>query len=337
MLLSFGRTRANLTVLTLFVAMAVVACESSGDAHASEPLAPPQEAKGTTPVNVLWFGHSLVQRAGERAGDPPMDLPALVDDLHRAARADGRTSIPESHARAHVLQSRHLGHHLEGEALAQLKAAKGQGITHVVGIGYMHMLGQRSFDYATITYWLSRLSLAGYDSARSHTEHIYRFVEAMRRELPEATWVNYVGPALVFNKGPQPSIDARHACIERYGRQAGTRVLSAPVGRAIRNAEDAAQKRPELAIKLQLDDGLHLAPQGAVLAASVLYRSIYGVDPVGLAIPEPLARALAETPEQQAKVARFLQEVARDTVASYAPPCATPLPEDEAFLERAGQ
>ena len=281
-------------------------------------------------VNLVWFGHSLVQRGGE----PAVDLPRLVDDLHRAARAAGRSSVPESATQAFVLQQRHLGDHLAGDARAQLRASRAHGATHVIGIGYMHMLGQRSFEHASLTYWLSRLQLASADSPRFHTEHIYRFIELMRTELPGATWVNYVGPALAHNVAPQPAIDARHACIANAAERTGDRVLNAHVGQAFRRAEQRARAE-NVPLSLQLSDGLHLSAQGAVLAASVIYQSIYGVDVVGLPVPQPYRDALAPTAEAQARVTQLLQETARDTVRSYRPACTTSLPEDGDFLARA--
>ncbi len=279
-------------------------------------------------VNILWFGHSLVQRPFDH---PPLDLPALVDELHRAAREDGRTAIPEGRSRAFVLQSKHLGRHLEEGSRDKLRASKPEGITHVVGIGFMHMLGVRAFEHPTVTYWLHRALPARFDSPRLHTEHIYRFIEDMRRELPSATWVSYIGPALSSNLVPQPYIDARYACIEHTARSAGASVLSAPVGRAFRNVEQTAQARPELAIRLQQPDGLHLTAQGALLAATVLYTAIYGVDPVGLRVPESTRVGLHAKPELRPVVAQLLQETARDTVLRYAPTCSegARLPEDE--------
>jgi hypothetical protein len=277
----------------------------------------------------------LVQRAGEKAGDPPMDLPALVDALHHAARTEGRTSVPESDTLAFVLQQRHLGDHLAGRARDELKQSKAHQATHVIGIGYMHMLGQRSFDHPSLTAYLARMHVGSFDSPRFHTEHIYRFIELMRTELPGATWVNYVGPALAHNTAPQPAIDERHACIAQMAQVSGARVLNAYVGRAFRVAEERARKEG-FPLQLQLADGLHLSAQGAVLAASVMYRTIYGVDPIGLSIPEPYLAALSRTPSEREGIAHMLQEVAQDTAERYRPECAHMLPEDEAFLARAG-
>lgn len=280
-------------------------------------------------MNVLWFGHSLVQLSGE----PPLDLPQLVNDLHRAARAEGRTNIPEGRTHVFAVPGRDLGYHLDGAGGApeKLRESADDSITHVVGIGFMHMLGQRAFDHPTLMDWLHGVLPNRFNSPGRQTEHIYRFIDLVRRQTSNAAWVNYVGPALSNNVGPQGSIDARFACIEQTAASAGVSVLTAPVGRAFRNAEQAAARRPDFNLHLQQADGLHLTPQGAWLAASVLYLRIYGVDPVGLPAPPPYARYLGSSEAEQVSVARFLEEVARDTVTHYAPDCTADalLPEDE--------
>ncbi|MET0343808.1 MAG: hypothetical protein ABW252_22535 [Polyangiales bacterium] len=296
------------------------------DAGATEAL---PDAPGADPeVRIAWFGHSLVQRPG----DVPIDLPKLVADLHHAARIDGRTRIAERPPRAFTLLNRHLGHHLDGpgDAEAALRTLGAEGVTHVVGIGFMHMLGEGWFARPTLGLWLQRIGLSGFDSPRRHTEHVYRFMALMKQHAPRATWVSYVGPALANNIVPQPAIDARYACIEQTAHGAGMHALSAHVGHAFRSAEQRGASRPELALKLNTDDSLHLSPQGAVLAASVLYQRIYGVDPVGLTVPGPYYQDLGAGDDARRAVARFLQEVARDTNATYAPPCddAALLPED---------
>ena len=288
-----------------------------------------RDASDAGGIAVAWFGHSLVQRPG----DTPLDLPKLVAELHHAARSEGRTQIPERAPYVFTLLNRHLGHHLDGpgDAEAELRALSTAGVTHVVGIGFMHMLGEAMFERPTVSLWLGRLGVEGFDSPRRHTEHIYRFVELMRRYTPRASWVSYVGPALATNVVPQPAIDARYACIEQTVREAGVGAMSAHVGQAFRRAEAAARDRPELKVQLNTEDGLHLSQQGAVLAASVLYERIYGVDPTGLPVPARYRAALGDSDQARERVALFLQQVAHETTARYAPACdpAATLPEDE--------
>lgn len=323
--------RRGLVGLVLSLSCLALSCEREQTTRVPKAAAQEVHVSATEQprsVNILWFGHSLLQRTFD---DPPLDLPALVTELHQAAREAGRTTIPEGSSQAFVLQGQHLGHHLEQGSRQKLRESQRNGITHVVGIGFMHMLGGRTFEYPTLMAWLHRALPTHFDSPRVHTEHIYRFIEDMQAELPGATWVSYIGPALSSNRAPQPQIDARYACIAQTAESAGAPVLSAPVGRAFRDAEQAAQGRPELALNLQQADGLHLTWQGALLAATVLYTSIYEVDPVGLRVPERTFVGLHADPELRPVVARLLQETARDTVSRYAPACSKTdrLPEDE--------
>lgn len=332
---SSGILRSSLALASALVA--TLACgepmetpDPSQYFQPTDALAAPDE-KVDGAIRIAWFGHSLVQRPDDIA----IDLPKLVYQLHEAARADGRTTQAQRPPRAFILLGRHLGHHLDGpgDAAARMRELKDAGITHVVGIGFMHMLGESLFKHPTLSLWAMRLGITRYDSPRIHTDHIYRLMGLMRKELPAAKWVSYVGPALSMNVAPQPAIDARHACIEESARAAGVDAISAHVGRAFRNAEAAAKTRPELKLALQAADGLHLAPQGAVLAASVLYQRIYGVDPVWLAVPEPYFSKLGDTDEARRAMAMFVQETARTTNAQYAPACGERLPEDEAAAE----
>ena len=296
---------------------------------AGTEAAPERDGPDAGGVVIAWFGHSLVQRPG----DTPLDLPKLVADLHHAARSDGRTEIPERAPHAFTLLNRHLGHHLDGpgDAEARLRELADAGVTHVVGIGFMHMLGESMFERPSMSLWLDRIGVEGFDSPRRHTEHIYRLLQLMQRYTPRASWVSYVGPALANNVVPQPAIDARYACIEQTAREAGVGAISAHVGRAFREAEAEARKRPGLKLRLNTEDSLHLSAQGAVLAASVIYQRIYGVDPSGLPVPEPYRTALGDSDAARGEVARLLQRIARDTNARYAPTCddRAILPEDE--------
>lgn len=306
--------------------LAAVACQGRSPEPEATP-GPASPAAAPQVVNILWFGHSLVQRPGT----PPVDLPQLVRTLQQAARADGRSTVPDGISQAYIRQGQHLGDHLADDPTAKLAAHKNQDITHVIGIGFMHMLGQKSFDRPTVSAWLGRVLPSRYDSPRPHTEHIYRFMGLVRQELPSATWVNYIGPALATNTDAQSSIDARYACIATAARGTGAKILNAPVGRAFRNAEKAARAHPEYKIVLQEPDGLHLTPQGALLAATVLHAAIYVVDPRGLTIPDAVAVHLGTTADVRTKVVGFLQEVARATVTAPPPGCdkSARLPEDD--------
>jgi hypothetical protein len=200
----------------------------------------------------------------------------------------------------------------------------------VVGIGFMHMLGEKLFAQPTLALWARKIGIERYDSPRTHTEHIYRLMGLMHKELPSATWVSYVGPALSMNVKPQPAIDGRYACIEQTAKQAGVQAVSAWVGRAFRAAEQGAKNFPHLKIALQAPDGLHLTAQGAVLAASVLYDRIYDVSPVELPVPEPYFSALGPTFPTQHETAHYLQKTARSIALRYKVECGEKLPEDDA-------
>ena len=281
-------------------------------------------------IHIAWFGHSLL-RAPATKHAPELDIPAVVAQLHRLALADNRTAIPEGRSIGFSEGPNHLGYWLDGkgDARAKLQGLAEVPLRYVVGVGFMHLLGTRSYSYPSLTHHLSKVMPERFDSPRRHTLHKYRFMQLTRQLHPKATWVNYVGPALSNAKEPQPRINARFECIRRVAANAGLEIKNVPVGPAIRTAEERAKDHPELSIALQQPDFLHLTAQGGLLAGYVFYEALFGVSPKGLPVPDRYRDNLA--PDHIDEVATFLQEVASDTLRDYrAPDCdeSARLPED---------
>ena len=339
--MSFAFIRRRVRALGAALLGAVCGCEASPAAPPPEQLAAPWQsqvkladaagpyAERAAPLvpgakHVLWFGHSLlITEAGWPApGDPALDLPGLVAELHEAARADGRTQIPRGRSLTFAEGPYDASYWLDGAGRARdkLDAVRDVPWTHVVEVDLIHLLGQERFDRPDLYEWLSKLSISE-GSVRTRTRNVYRFMGMTHALLPTATWVNYVAPALANNPAVQPAIDARFACIREQGRALGLTVVDAPVGRAFREAEAEAAGRG-LTLQLRHDDFLHLRPQGALLAAAVLYASVYDVDPAGLPPPARYRGKLGGTPEQEAEVAMFLGEIASRTWRSYRSVCA---------------
>jgi hypothetical protein len=332
--------RARLGGLLMFLSGAV-ACGSNQDLDLDSIWKNPErpEAERQTEavplqkgaVHVLWFGHSLLKAPGDEADqEPALDIPALLADIHRLAIDDGRTEIPEGRSVGFAEGPHDLGYWVDGPGRAREKLQQYAEVpwTYVVGVGFMHLLGEGSFEHPSLFHWLGKLMPSRYDSPRRHTANKYAFIRELRETLPEATWVNYVGPALANNVAPQSRINARFECIRRAAEKAGTAVLNAPVGPAFRAAERAAAERPALPIQLQKEDFLHLTPQGGYLAACVFYETLYGVSAQGLPLPARYVGKLA--PANEAEVASFLADIAHETVAGYQATCSAEdlLPED---------
>jgi len=278
-------------------------------ADRSAPLAPGAK-------HVIWFGHSLlVTDPGWPApDDPALDLPALVADLHDAALRSGRTQTPKGRSITFAEGPYGFAYWLDGQGRARNKLLALADVpwTHVVGVDLIHLLGEGRFAWPNLYEWAGMLSDSE-SSVRTRTRDVYRFIGLAHETTPSATWVNYVAPALANNPGTQPAIDARFACIRESACALGRPVIDAPVGAAFRTAEQRAAARGITGLTLQHDDFLHLRPHGALLAAQVLFATIYDVDPRGLPVPERYRGKLAPTAEQEQTVTAFLSEVASDT------------------------
>lgn len=328
-------------LLVVAVLALIGSCRAEPAAPPPEQLAAPWQAKDgeastryrdmSAPAapgarHIVWFGHSLlVTEAGWPApDDPALDLPGLVAELHESARAAGRTTLPRGRSITFAEGPFDSSYWLDGagnarDKLAALAAMRDVTWTHVVGVDLVHLLGQNRFDRPNLYQWLTKLSLAE-GSVRTRTRDVYRFMGLAHALLPDAHWVSYVAPALANNPAVQPAIDARFACINEHARAVGLAALDAPVGHAFRVAEQLARERG-LPLRLQHDDFLHLRPQGALLAAAVLYATIYEVDPSGLPVPARYRGKLASIPEQEAELATFLTGIAGRTVRSYHAAC----------------
>ncbi len=267
-------------------------------------------------VNIIWFGHSLLKF--DRP--PPIDIAKLVAELHELARHAGRTNLVYGKNRAHAEGPYHFEYWLDGVGDAAEKlVAEDVKWDYVIGIGFMHLQGQRKYDWPNVYHFLSQFNAKKYRNPRTFTALKYRFIHLVNQSSPNATWVNYVGPALANNTGPQDSIDERFECIRQTAESAGVKVVNAPVGRAFRNAEATMQERIGKRIRLQQEkDNLHLTEAGALLSASVLYHTIFGVDIVGLPVPPTYAGVLDES-----QVVPFLYSMASETIKTYSPECRT--------------
>jgi hypothetical protein len=332
--------------LTLGAVLATLGCKSRDTESIWAGRDPREDPDGQQPaleagaLHVLWFGHSLLRApAGwPEATSPAMDIPRAVAELHALALADGRTERPMGRSIALAEGPFDLSYWLDGPGQAReaLASRADTPFTHVVGVGFMHLIGDRWFEHPTLAHVLHRLSPKSYLSPKGQTEDVYRFAALTRELAPKAQWVNYVGPALANNPSVQPRIDARFECIRRASEAAGSAVLNVPVGAAFRRAEDAAGRDPSLGIRLQHADDLHLTPQGELLAACVFYESLFGVSSVGLPPPERMRGHLGA--REDALVLR-LETIAHELVS--APPRAScagaELSEDDAgrrLLER---
>ncbi len=116
-------------------------------------------------------------------------------------------------------------------------------------------------------------------------------------------------------KKDPPMIDKLSRTYTEVARELGAGV--APVGLAWKAA---IEKQPEL--NLYAADGSHPSPAGTYLAACVFYATLTGEDPTKL--PPDVVKAVP------AETARFLQQVARDTVAARSAAPAAPGPASRA-------
>jgi hypothetical protein len=301
--------------------------EAGWYADRESPLAPGAK-------HIVWFGHSLlVTRAGFAGNDEPaLDLPGLVAELLESARAAGKTTTPRGRSITFAEGPHGYDYWVEGAGRARdkLSALRDRGEapwTHVVGIGLMHLLGPKHFDWPNLYAWAAPFT-GDQRSVRKRTRDEYRLIGIAHEILPGATWVNYVGPALANNPSVQPAIDARFACIRATARGLGVSVDNAPVGLAFRIAE-ARARQAGMKLQLQHDDFLHLRPAGALLAAQVLLATVHGVDSSGLPVPSryrgrlgDAARGLAREQTQggydENRLTQLLAESSRMAVASLA-------------------
>lgn len=275
----------------------------------------PPETVAKRGLNIIWFGHSLLQVGGEDS----INIPDTVTAIHAEAVRDGRTSIPQGESRVHYEGPNNLDYWFNGRGAAQQKLRTANpGWDYVVGVGFMHLVGPGRAHSGLFN---ALRSLTGgsekFKTYAAYTPVKYEAIQAVAADNPSATWVNYVAPRLSDHPEEQPFVDERFECIRETAESAGGKVLNVPVGRAFRAAEAEGKKHPELGVVLQLPDKLHLTKQGEYLAANVFYRFFYGVDPVGLAVPESLTGRLATNTANEPAVAELLQRVARDTVDAY--------------------
>jgi hypothetical protein len=306
------------SVLTSFLALGCSNSEPPAYVAGQPPIATPKVPLGTIQergLNIIWFGHSLLQVGS----DTPIDIPETMKGIHAEALRDGRTRIPQGESRTHYEGPHNLDYWFNGRGAAPQKLrANNPGWDYVVGVGFMHLVGPGRAHSGLFN---TLRSVSGgserFKTYAAYTPVKYEAIQAVAKDNPNATWVNYVGPRLSDNPQEQPFVDERFECIRETAESAGKRTLNVPVGRAFRAAEAAGKAQPALGITLQLPDKLHLTKQGEYLAANVFYRFFYGVDPVGLRVPDGLAGRLTVDPKKEAEVAALLQRVARDTVDAY--------------------
>lgn len=268
-------------------------------------------------LNIAFFGHSLLKR-----GDgPAVDVPETLAALHESARALGRTTLPLGTHRTHYGGPNNLGYWFQGAGKAQQKLkTQDPGWDLVVGVGFMHMV-----PVAQSQSWLyglaHRLSPGPNDMSfmtyAAYTPHKYRAMQAVRAHSPRALWVNYVGPRTSDAPQEQPYVDQRFECIRESAHRAGVASLNVPVGRAFRVAEARAAEQPELGLKLQVADHLHLTRAGEYLVANVFYAMLYEVDVVDLPLPASHEGQIVSAAGLQARAVLLLQQSARDTVHAY--------------------
>jgi len=291
------------------------------------PSETPKELK-TRPLRTLWFGHSLMEYgAAEDEGVPPINLPAAVDEIHRLARADGRTTRPEGETVSHYDGPKDLIYWLQGggDATAKLKDSE-KPWDYVIGVGFMHLTLQKGGRHRFRSQKLEIPTAAHHvkgavrdlvdvltfgklyrKTVDSLTLNKYRFIKATNDLGPTSTWLNYVGPVLNDRTENQASVDARFACMVDTAKSAGARAGNVPVGASVRRAEEALRAEG-LNVPLQRADRLHYTAHGAFLAANVFYSFLYDVDPTRLNAPESLASYFKGADGK--KVRKVLQEIA---------------------------
>jgi hypothetical protein len=320
-----GLSGATLRSIVTTAALSVGACSGPSDPAPYEALGPDQpmldvlrdrQAKmSERGLNVIWFGHSLLEvRSGV-----PINIPKLVLDLHRVAIQVGRTTAPIGVGLMHYEGPQHLGYWFEGAGRATDKMrADDPGWDFVVGVGFMHLVAE-----GRRLAWLYNPIRAVAGSRRdsfktyaAYTRHKYRAVKAVGQHGGAAVWVNYVAPRTSDSPHEQPFVDERFECIRETAAKAGITVVNVPVGRAFRLAESRLAEARE-GTQLQVEDRLHLTKAGEYLAANVFLAQLYGIDPLGLPLPASHEGSLTDAPENGARVAALLQRAARDTVQAY--------------------
>jgi hypothetical protein len=318
------RNRATLRSITTAAALSIGACSGPSDPAHYEELGPDQatlnvlrekQAKLSEGLRVIWFGHSLLEvRSGV-----PIHIPELVLELRALAAAAGRTPAAPGTSRMHYEGPQHLGYWFEGAGRAADKMRKDDpGWDFVVGVGFMHLVSEGR-RLAWLYNPIRALAGSRRDSFKTYAAYTgskYRAIRAVREHGRGAVWVNYVAPRLSDHPEEQPFVDERFECIRETAAKAGIPVINVPVGRAFRLAERRLAERSDLKASLQVADRLHLTRAGEYLAANVFLAQLYGVDPVGLALPGRSASLTDDSGDSQA-VALLLQEAARDTVQAY--------------------
>jgi hypothetical protein len=276
-----------------------------------------RSARADRGLNIAFFGHSLLRRLD----GPAIDIPATLAALHESARGVGRTALPLGTHRMHYEGPNNLGYWFQGAGQARQKLkTEDPGWDVVVGVGFMHMVPatqRQSWLYQLGHRLKPGANDMGFMNYPAYTPHKYLGMQAVRAHAPGALWVNYVGPRTSDAPLEQPYVDQRFECIRESAFRAGVSSLNVPVGRAFRVAEARAAKQPELGLKLQVADHLHLTRAGEYLAANVFYAMLYEVDVVGLPLPASHQGQVVGDVKLEARAVTLLQESARDTVREY--------------------